>query len=222
MRNAILGGFLAVETLAMMFLTQVPVRQPPQPATVAVRPAAPGIFRQGPAARRLDNPRRAPILLAVAIAGGDASAPATDRGFFMSKSPGMEPGDYVAVTRNIRVRVRPQFLPDHSAPNKGHYVWAYHIRIENEGAVAVQLMTRQWRITDANGRAHEVRGDGVVGEQPLLGPGDSFEYSSGTPLSTPSGFMAGSFQMETDAGDRFDAEVPAFSLDSPHHSAPIH
>jgi len=123
---------------------------------------------------------------------------------------------YEKTTRHITVKVEPIFLDDQSEPDEHHYVWAYHVLIENRGDLTIQLLTRHWRITDANGVTHEVRGDGVVGEQPILEPGDSFEYTSGTPLATPSGFMAGAYQMEAENGDHFDVAVPAFSLDSPH------
>ncbi|MEQ9360531.1 MAG: Co2+/Mg2+ efflux protein ApaG [Rhodospirillales bacterium] len=123
---------------------------------------------------------------------------------------------YSETTRGIRVSVTPQYLPDQSAPDDGRYVWADTVRIENQGAETVQLLNRYWRITDALGTSHEVRGEGVVGEQPVLNPGEAFEYTSGTPLATPSGMMMGSYEMETQTGDFFDATVPAFSLDSPH------
>jgi ApaG protein len=125
---------------------------------------------------------------------------------------------YSATTRSIQVTVRPVFLEEQSSPGEDHFVWAYHVRIENQGRETVQLRTRHWRITDALGRVHEVRGPGVVGEQPVLEPGEAFEYTSGTPLKTPSGIMVGSYQMETDRGETFDVEVPAFSLDSPHQA----
>jgi len=123
---------------------------------------------------------------------------------------------YSQTTRAITVTVKPFFLEDQSSPSDSHYVWAYHVRIENQGPETVQLRNRHWRITDSLGRVQEVRGAGVVGEQPVLKPGDSFEYTSGTPLPTPSGIMVGSYQMETEAGERFDIAVPPFSLDSPH------
>jgi ApaG protein len=122
---------------------------------------------------------------------------------------------YMAVTRNIEVSVTPRFLPDRSSPEQGHFFWAYTIEITNKGAETVQLKTRHWRITDAQGRVQEVRGAGVVGEQPRLGPGDSFEYTSGVPLPTPSGFMTGTYSMVTDQGERFEIAIPTFSLDSP-------
>ncbi|AWK85937.1 Co2+/Mg2+ efflux protein ApaG [Azospirillum thermophilum] len=123
---------------------------------------------------------------------------------------------YTAVTRAIRVTVQPVYLEDQSVPAENRFVWAYHVRIENEGEETVTLRTRYWRITDALGRVQEVRGPGVVGEQPVLEPGESFEYTSGTPLPTPSGIMVGSYGMETDDGGSFDVDIPAFSLDSPH------
>jgi ApaG protein len=123
---------------------------------------------------------------------------------------------YVATTRDIRVTVRPDYLEDQSAPNDNHFVWAYHVTIENLGRETVQLRSRHWRITDARGECHDVRGPGVIGEQPVLEPGDCFDYTSGTPLPTPSGIMAGTYQMENERGESFDIEVPAFSLDSPY------
>jgi ApaG protein len=129
---------------------------------------------------------------------------------------------YSETTQSITVTVKPDFLADRSSPADNHYVWAYHVRIENKGHETVQLRRRYWRITDALGRVQEVRGPGVVGEQPVLEPGASFEYTSGAPLNTPSGIMSGSFDMETRDGRSFAVAVPAFSLDSPHQSARIH
>lgn len=123
---------------------------------------------------------------------------------------------YSQTTRDITVTVQPVFLEDQSSPTENHYVWAYRVRIENQGHETVQLMRRHWKITDALGRMQEVQGTGVVGEQPVLEPGGSYEYTSGTPLSTPSGIMMGSYQMETGDGQTFDVGIPAFSLDSPH------
>lgn len=125
---------------------------------------------------------------------------------------------YSAITREIRVQVEPIYLDDQSEPDESQYVWAYRVQIENEGTETVQLLTRYWHITDGMGRVQEVRGAGVVGEQPVLNPGESYEYTSGTPLPTPSGIMKGSYQMRTPSGDKFDIEVPAFSLDSPHEA----
>ncbi len=123
---------------------------------------------------------------------------------------------YAAMTRSIKVIVKPFYLEDQSSPTENHFVWAYHVRIENQGEETVQLRRRHWKITDGMGRLQEVKGPGVVGEQPVLAPGESFEYTSGTPLPTPSGIMFGSYGMETKAGESFDVEIPAFSLDSPH------
>lgn len=122
---------------------------------------------------------------------------------------------YTAITREIAVSVHPQYLREQSEPDEHRYVWAYTIQIENHGAETVQLISRHWRITDQLGRTQEVRGEGVVGEQPVLHPGEAFEYTSGVPLCTPSGIMAGSYRMTTGDDEAFDVEVPAFSLDSP-------
>jgi ApaG protein len=129
---------------------------------------------------------------------------------------------YDETTRSIRVTVEPIYLEEQSSPSDNHYVWAYQVRIENMGHDTVQLLHRYWRITDAFGRIQEVRGAGVVGEQPTLKPGEAFEYASGTPLPTPSGIMVGSYEMETTQGARFDVAVPAFSLDSPYENAQHH
>lgn len=120
---------------------------------------------------------------------------------------------YRAVTRQIEVTVQPNFMPEQSSAT--HFFWSYTIVIRNRGPETVQLRTRHWIITDAAGRSQEVRGAGVVGEQPVLGPGEFFEYSSGVPLPTPSGFMRGTYQMVSESGEKFDIEVPTFSLDSP-------
>jgi len=125
---------------------------------------------------------------------------------------------YSEITRSIRVTVEPFYLEDQSSPAEDRYVWAYHVRIENRGRETVQLRNRRWQITDSRGQSQEVRGAGVVGEQPVLAPGESFEYTSGTPLPTPSGIMVGSYEMETRGGDSFWVRVPAFSLDSPHQT----
>lgn len=127
---------------------------------------------------------------------------------------------YDATTDSIRITVKPIYLEDQSSPTDDHYVWAYQVRIENMGGETVQLLNRYWQITDSLGRVQEVRGAGVVGEQPTLKPGESFEYTSGTPLTTPSGIMVGSYEMESATGRRFSVAVPAFSLDSPHQ--PVH
>jgi len=122
---------------------------------------------------------------------------------------------YMETTRSIKITVKPFYLEQHSSPADDRYVWAYQVTIENGGNEVVQLRNRHWRITDCDGRQQEVRGPGVVGEQPTLKPGESFEYTSSCPLSTPSGMMVGDYEMTTEAGDSFLAHVPAFSLDSP-------
>ncbi len=122
---------------------------------------------------------------------------------------------YSQTTDGITVSVTPAFLEQQSDPDAGRWVWAYTIAIENNGADTVQLRSRHWRITDATGRLEEVRGPGVVGEEPVLEPGDSFTYTSGCPLPTASGFMQGTYRMEKPDGTRFDIPIPAFSLDVP-------
>jgi ApaG protein len=121
---------------------------------------------------------------------------------------------YRAVTRHIEVTVEPNFMPEQSVEGS-RYFWSYTIVITNTGDETVQLRTRHWIITDASGRQQEVRGEGVVGKQPVLAPGERFEYTSGVPLSTASGFMTGRYQMVNETGERFEIEVPTFSLDSP-------
>ena len=122
---------------------------------------------------------------------------------------------YRAVTRNIAVTVSPRFKPEHSSNQEGRYFWAYTIEITNRGTATVQLKTRYWKITDAHGRLQEVKGAGVVGETPTLEPGKSFEYTSGVPLPTPSGFMTGTYGMVvSESGEGFDVQIPAFSLDT--------
>jgi ApaG protein len=122
---------------------------------------------------------------------------------------------YRSVTRQIEVKAAPRFLADRSSPENGYYFWAYTITLTNLGRETVQLKTRHWRITDAFGRLQEVRGAGVIGEEPVLKPGENFEYTSGVPLPTSSGFMAGTYGMVTEAGEPFDIDIPAFSLDLP-------
>jgi ApaG protein len=122
---------------------------------------------------------------------------------------------YRAVTRQIEVTVEPNFMPKRSSVEKREYFWSYTIVITNTGAETVQLRTRHWIITDATGRQENVRGKGVVGEQPVLAPGERFEYTSGVPLPTASGFMTGRYQMVSESGEQFEIDVPMFSLDSP-------
>jgi ApaG protein len=122
---------------------------------------------------------------------------------------------YRARTRDIDVAVEPYYLEEQSNPEESRYVWGYRIVIENHSTLTVQLVHRYWHITDQNGIVDEVDGQGVVGEQPRLKPGDSYEYSSGCPLDTPSGLMFGHYDMQTDEGETFEVTIPAFSLDSP-------
>ena len=122
---------------------------------------------------------------------------------------------YEAVTCGIRINVTQQYLDDQSSPEDSEFFWAYTIEITNETEKAVQLRSRVWHITDGQGNTEEVRGPGVVGEQPVIVPGGSFSYTSGCPLSTPSGIMVGSYQMEDESGTLFDVAIPAFSLDCP-------
>ena len=122
---------------------------------------------------------------------------------------------YSAVTRNIAVNVIPFYLEDRSDPAENRYVWGYRITIDNQSDESVKLLSRYWQITDGIGRVEEVRGAGVVGDQPDLNPGDSYQYTSGCPLSTPSGFMVGRYTMRSKRGELFDVDIPAFSLDLP-------
>ena len=124
---------------------------------------------------------------------------------------------YTAITRGISVSVEPSYLEARSSPGSSQYFWAYRVIIENQGRETVQLLNRHWMITNARGELTDVKGPGVVGEQPVLKPGESFEYTSGAPLDTPSGMMGGAYQMETESGERFDIEIPTFSLDRPNH-----
>lgn len=122
---------------------------------------------------------------------------------------------YTQTTRQIKITVIPTFLANQSAAEESHFVWAYTIQMENLGEETVQLLNRYWKITDATGGVQEVRGPGVVGDQPVLEPDDTYQYTSGVALKTPSGIMTGHYEMATRTGDRFLVEIPAFSLDSP-------
>jgi ApaG protein len=128
---------------------------------------------------------------------------------------GADAGIYEARTRDIVVRVSSVYLPDESSPEEGLWLWAYTVEIENHGVETVQLVARHWKITDALNRSNEVEGSGVVGEQPELRPREAFRYVSNCPLPTPSGAMVGRYQMMTEAGEVFDAEIPEFSLHLP-------
>lgn len=126
---------------------------------------------------------------------------------------------YLATTRGIAVSVTPSYLESRSSPDSSQYFWAYRVIIANQSPETVQLLSRHWLITNARGELTEVKGPGVVGEQPVLKPGERFEYTSGAPLNTPSGMMGGAYQMETASGERFDIEIPTFSLDIPDQGA---
>src|ERR1700680_3255168 len=122
---------------------------------------------------------------------------------------------YRAITRQIEVTVEPNFLPERSSVENSQYFWSYTIVISNSGRETVQLKTRHWIITDASGRKQEVSGEGVIGKQPVLAPGERFEYTSYVPLPTASGFMTGRYQMVSESGERFGMEVRTLSVDSP-------
>jgi ApaG protein len=123
---------------------------------------------------------------------------------------------YEQETAGVVVRVEPRFSPEHSEPDSGRYVWTYTIEIENQSPETVQLISRFWRITDENGLTQEVRGPGVIGQQPVIAPGNRFRYTSMCPLAAPSGVMLGAYSMVGANGAPFDIAVPAFALESPH------
>ncbi|MDE1987854.1 MAG: Co2+/Mg2+ efflux protein ApaG [Alphaproteobacteria bacterium] len=129
---------------------------------------------------------------------------------------------YERTTRGIKVAVKPAYLDDQSDPDDGQYLWSYTVVIENKGSETVQLISRYWHITDGEGRVQEVRGPGVVGAQPVLAPGQVFQYTSGCPLPTASGYMTGKYQMRSASGEAFEAEIPAFILESPHERRQLH
>lgn len=130
--------------------------------------------------------------------------------------------DYIHVyerkTRNVIVRVEPDFLHEQSNPSDDRYIWAYTVEIENQSADTLQVVERCWNIADSRGQVQEVRGEGVVGEQPVLQPGEVFRYTSGAPLSAPSGMMHGTYRLKSPDGEQFDVDIPAFCLDSPHEA----
>ena len=125
---------------------------------------------------------------------------------------------YLANTRGIVVSVEPAYLEEKSSPGNSQYFWVYRVMIENQGRETVRLVSRHWMIMNARGELTEVKGMGVVGDQPILKPGESYVYTSGAPLDTPSGMMGGSYEMETESGERFHIEIPTFSLDRPGKS----
>ena len=129
---------------------------------------------------------------------------------------------YRETTNYISVSVSPEYLHQQSEPSDNHFTWAYHVHIENSGSTSIQVLARHWKVTDIKGQSHEIVGDGLVGKQPVLKSGEVFRYSSGTPLSTPSGFMSGSFLLISEGGELFNALVPSFSLGSPLTNRPLH
>lgn len=129
---------------------------------------------------------------------------------------------YERTTRGIKIAVKSAYLDDQSDPDENEYLWSYTVTIENKGSETVQLLSRYWHITDGMGRVQEVRGPGVVGSQPVLAPGQMFQYTSGCPLSTASGYMMGRYQMRFSSGEAFEAEIPAFLLESPHERRQVH
>ncbi|GAB4141868.1 MAG: Co2+/Mg2+ efflux protein ApaG [Sphingomonadales bacterium] len=140
----------------------------------------------------------------------------------MSQGKNQDTLPYGATSHGVTVEVRPYYLPDQSDPETDRHVWGYHIRISNHAPEPVQLRRRYWRITDGRGQVHEVRGEGVVGEQPLLASGEYFEYDSGVPLTTASGFMTGHYEMERADGAALIVEIPTFSLDAPDARQRVH
>ena len=128
---------------------------------------------------------------------------------------------YQATTQDINVSVLPVYIDERSDPENDRFFWAYRVEIANEGLIAVQLLERHWRIVDGLGREENVHGPGVVGMQPVIEPGNSFEYTSGCPLTTPSGFMHGSYTVEAEDGSRFEIAIPSFPLDLPNLGATL-
>ncbi len=129
---------------------------------------------------------------------------------------------YSKTTGGVTVTVTPYFLDDQSSPNESHYVWAYQVNIKNSSSNTIKLNQRNWVIIDANGKVMNIQGEGVVGEFPVLQPGESFEYTSGTPLKTSNGFMQGFYLMSQNNGEQLKIDIPAFSLDSPYGKKNIH
>tara|TARA_X000000950_G_C13805520_1_gene615412 strand:+ start:514 stop:906 length:393 start_codon:yes stop_codon:yes gene_type:complete len=129
---------------------------------------------------------------------------------------------YSKTTYGITVTVTPYFLDDQSSPQEGHYVWAYQVNIKNSSLKTIKLNHRNWVIIDANGKIINIQGDGVVGEFPILQPGESFEYTSGTPLKTTNGFMQGFYLMSQNNGEQLKIDIPTFSLDSPYGKKNLH
>ena len=129
---------------------------------------------------------------------------------------------YSKTTKGVTVTVTPYFLDDQSSPQENHYVWAYQVNITNFGECSIKLNHRNWLIIDANGKILNVQGEGVVGEFPTIEPGETFEYTSGTPLKTNNGIMQGFYLVSQDNGEKLKIDIPAFSLDSPYNKKNIH
>ena len=129
---------------------------------------------------------------------------------------------YESITSGVKINITPEYLEDQSDPEENRFVWSYTVHIENTGNKTVQLISRSWIITDSTGRTEHVQGEGVIGEQPVIDPGKSFRYTSAAPLRTSSGFMGGSYEMRTESGETFAAEIPNFSLDRPYDHSSRH
>lgn len=129
---------------------------------------------------------------------------------------------FYSTTNDVKVAVSPEYLENHSDPDSSQFVWAYHVEIENASQDTIQILSRHWRITDSNGNSQEIVGDGLVGQKPTLRPGETFDYSSGTPLTTSSGFMSGTFHAISEKSGRFEITVPAFALDDPLGAKKLH
>jgi ApaG protein len=129
---------------------------------------------------------------------------------------------YELKTHDVVVRVEPDFLHEESSPSDHRYIWAYTVEIENQSEQELQVVERFWKIADSRGQVQEVRGSGVVGEKPVLKPGEVFRYTSGAPLTEPSGMMLGSYFMQTPEGERISVEIPTFLLESPHEAQTMH
>lgn len=125
-------------------------------------------------------------------------------------------------TGDVIVRVEPDFLPEQSSPQDGRFIWAYTVEIENQSDTDLQVVERFWKIADSRGQVQEIHGEGVVGEKPVLRPGETFRYTSGAPLSAPSGMMLGTYSLKAPGGEKFDVNIPPFALDSPQGSRIIH
>ena len=140
-------------------------------------------------------------------------------GQYFRMSRRVPPPQYEALTAGVRIRVRPKFMHDESEPSEGKFIWAYTVDVENETEQTWTIVRRHWHIVDAAGRTQLVEGEGVIGQTPTIEPGERFSYTSGAPLSAPSGIMSGAYDMKSDTGEMLVAVIPAFSLDSPYETA---